>query len=476
MAGQLAALFLKDMFGARMKVSVVAPKGKTGLSVGESTNGPFAAFCRRFGIGYKTFASACNGSIKLASEFRDWNGTDAGDRWIHEFEEPRRFGGVELFHFWLRRKAAGEPVPSYDDACFLTSAYVDSWRVPFAEEASPPVPYAFHFESARFVSLLKRKGDQLGVNYVDGTLELVSLGPDGAIETAHVSDGQRVSADLFIDCTGLRRVLRDKMGETDAEDHSQSLLCDSAVVTFVPRKPGARVRPTTLGTALRNGWAWDIPLGDRTSFGYVFSSSHISRSDADVELGEFLNRQTETLHLRWRPTELREPWFKNCLALGLASCFLEPIESLTSATLIQELKWMVAHLPRQGMDPGRARRYNKLARGLYAANRDFVGLHYATAARRDSAFWSDVQSARRSDRLSQLLVEYPECAQDDDGIYDNKAHYGLLTARGIIPKSPAPLSTVFSANAASREFERVARERSQATDYPTHADFLASLG
>jgi tryptophan halogenase len=322
------------------------------------------------------------------------------------------------------------------------------------------------------------------VRWDDEEVSSAKLDSNGRIAALTCRSGREVHGDFFIDCTGFRRKLM-SLAFGDSADAPQwrsfadYLHCDSAVYfTLPPDSPN--VRPSTLGTALSSGWVWDIPLRDQISLGYVYSSKFQDAESAEREFREFVGRGHDRPvgTLRWTPGMLDRAWVRNCLAIGVSNSFMEPIESLTSATLTVELRHLLVNFPNRNFNDAGIERYNSAITKQCVDNRDFISLHYVTGGRDDTPFWRAIQrDTARSDRVQALLRDYRRQAPHTlEGIYDVKAIFGMFTARGILPGDDFPLLEFVDHEGAEDRFRAIQQEHSQLRDrYMDHSQFLKAI-
>lgn len=484
-AGGMSALFLRKFLGGKVDIQVLAPSSMPPMTIGESTNGPFTGFLDSLGLTRQTLIRECDATIKVASEFDNWSPAGKGEKWTHEFQSNTTHAGIPLFHFWLQRFRQGQTVTKYQDACFVNAQLIRECRVPFATaDAAPAFSYGYHINGTKLGQLLHARCIDLGVRWDDEEVVSAQLDSKGQIESLACRSGREVAADFFIDCTGFRRKLMSlALGDSpDAlrwESFTEYLHCDSAVFFTLP-PDSSRVRPSTLGTALSSGWVWDIPLRDRISLGYVYSSKHSDKCSAEQEFRAFVGRGNNQPvgHLHWNPGMLDRAWVGNCLALGVSNSFAEPIESLTSATLTVELRQLLRNFPNRNFNHAGRERYNNVVRRQCLNNRDFISLHYATGGRDDTPFWRAIQhDTRRSERVQALLADYRSQAPHTlDGIYDVKAIFGMFTARGIVPRDDLPLLNYLDQEGAEERFLAIAQDHAELRDrYMDHTDYLNGI-
>ncbi len=241
-------------------------------------------------------------------------------------------------------------------------------------------------------------------------MDVKQHGEDGFIESVTLADGRVVAADLFIDCSGFRGLLIEQTLHAGYEDWSEWLPCDRALAVPCERVPATT--PYTRSTAREAGWQWRIPLQHRTGNGYVYCSQFISDDEAASLLLSRLDGAARATPrpLRFVAGRRKECWKKNCVAIGLSSGFLEPLES-TSIHLIQTaIAKLLFLLPRERIDPAVIDKFNTMLRVELEEIRDFLVLHYTATERNDTPFWRHCQAIRKPDSLMQRWEMFEQSA------------------------------------------------------------------
>ncbi len=274
-----------------------------------------------------------------------------------------------------------------------------------------PVGYAFHVNALKYADYLRDFSTARGVTHYMDHVTDVDVAENGDIVALQTRSGKRLEADLFIDCTGFAALLSEKTLGVKWVDYSPWLLCDRALVMPVPYEihyPGS-VRPHTMSTALSAGWVWDIPLQNRRGVGYVHSSAHISEEEAEREIRAYEGAHAKDLDSRlvYFKVGMRErAWFKNCIAMGLAGGFLEPLES-TGLYLNEFATEMLAeHFPYgDDMEP-LAFRFNRMMENRFYEILDFINMHYCLTRRTDTEFWREVRRPERTNDRLRTKLDY----------------------------------------------------------------------
>jgi len=392
-AGLMAALPLAKLVvgpnGQRCTITLVESPEIGTIGVGEATLPPIAAYNATMGIDPVAFLRETKATFKLGIEFCDWG--RLGHRFFHGFGDfGPALGHLDAFSCWLRLHAEGH-AGSYEDGSTATEmARQHRFQLPQGDHGSPlgAFSYAYHFDAGLYAAFLRRQAEALGVTRIEGTVTEVALHPEtGFVTHVALADGRRIDGDLFIDCSGFRGLLIEQVLHVGYEDWSHFLPCDRALA--VPSANAARLAPFTRSTARSAGWQWRIPLQHRIGNGLVWCSGFTNEAAAERELLEGLD--TKALDtpraLRFTTGRRRRIWYRNVVALGLASGFLEPLESTSIQLIIDGVGRLVELFPDLDFAPELAAEYDRRMHRQYESIRDFIVLHYKLTQRDDSAFW-----------------------------------------------------------------------------------------
>ena len=391
-AGWMAAACLRRFLPRDWSVRLVESDEIGTVGVGEATIPQIRLFNDALGIDEDEFLAATQGTIKLGIEFRDW--TRVGHRYMHAFGAiGRGLGLVDFHHYWLRARAAGlaESLDHYSLNERAARARRMQRGAPRTSRYLLEMPYAYHFDAALYAAFLRRRAEAGGVERIEGRIGEVRLDPQrGDVAGVTLDDGRRFDGDFFIDCSGFRGLLIEGALASGYEDWSRWLLNDRAVA--VPCAHGTVPQlPWTGATARDAGWQWRIPLQHRIGNGYVYCSAHIGDDAAlDTLLSDLDGAaQAEPNQLRFVSGTRRRMWNRNVVALGLASGFMEPLES-TSIHLVQAgISRLVKMLPSGAADPAVAAEFNRQSDFEWERIRDFIILHFKATERRDTPYWRD---------------------------------------------------------------------------------------
>jgi tryptophan halogenase len=417
-AGWLTAAFLARTLGAAsgqgVRITLVESSEIGIIGVGEGTFPSLKGTLATVGIDEARFLRDSTATFKQGIKFVNWvrPGGEAGtDHYFHPFSLPsQKPGGPELLPYWLL--GAAGPGVAFAQAATLQKRVADASHGPKRVSDADflgPLNYAYHFDAARFATLLCEHARSLGVSHVLANVERVELDEDGAIAAVVTRERGPLTADLYIDCTGFRAALIGAALASPFRNINDILFVDRAVAMQVPYpRADHPIASYTISTAQEAGWTWDIGLQRRRGIGYVYSSRYTDDARAEQVLRSYIGPACEGLNPRllklnvgYRETQ----WVKNCVAVGLSAGFLEPLES-SGIGLIETAAYLIGYLfPFNGDLAPAARLFNQLMRGRFERIVDFVKMHYCLTQRTDTPFWVDNADPRSvPDSLKEKLA------------------------------------------------------------------------
>lgn len=464
------------------KVVLVESDAIGTVGVGEATIPQIRLFNAALGIDEADFLRKTKGSFKLAIEFAGWSGE--GTSYLHAFGNVGHGAGLLPFHqYWLRARAegpSGTRAGPLADYCLNDGAAragkMQMWPAAAGQQA-PDMPWAYHFDASLYAAYLRRIAEGHGVERVEGTIAKVERdGASGDI-TALVIDGERrIEGGFFIDCTGFRSLL---LGETlgeDFEDWSHWLPCDRAVA--VPCEAKGDFTPYTRSTARSAGWQWRIPLQHRIGNGHVFCSDFMSEDEAaEILLANLDAAPTaEPRVLRFKTGMRRRQWSHNCLALGLAGGFMEPLES-TSIHLIQSsIARFLQMLPGDVIAPAIRDEFNRQASFEWSRIRDFLILHYWANGRVGEPFWDRCRAMETPETLSAKVEAFRATGyihREHEELFTEQGWLQVMLGQGIVPENRNPIADAMPAAELDAMLTRIADTNAQlVAGMPPHAQFL----
>ncbi len=410
-AGVLASAY-KTKTSDSIRITVVESPDIAAIGVGEGTWPSMRSTLMSMGISETDFIRQCDVSFKQGSQFVGWRNGDEKDRYYHPFSLPSGLGEPHL-SIALRKYGGDAP---FAEAYCEQPALCDAFRAPKqagTAEYAGALNYGYHLDSVRFGRLLRDHCIEiLGVQHRVAHVERVISDDTGNISALQTGDNDQVSGDFFIDCSGTHsRLLGEHFGIPFVSKSDVSIN-DSAIAIQVPyADEQAPIASTTIASAQKAGWIWDIHLASRRGVGHVYASEFMSHDQAEYLLRDYIARdfgvdavkRLEARHLKINPGHRAKFWHKNCVAVGMAAGFIEPLEA--SALVMVELaaQYIRDELPcsRDAMEVV-AQRYNQLSIYRWENVIDFLKLHYLLSQRRDSAYWREVS---REDNASAELKE-----------------------------------------------------------------------
>ena len=481
-AGWMVAAALVRQFGDRLAIRLVESEDIGTVGVGESTVPPIRHFNRMLGLDERSFMRLTQATYKLGVEFRDW--ARPGDVYLHSFGvygEP--FAGMPFHQHWLRAWLAGDTRSIEDYSLPISAAKAGKFLRPPDEDpqAETQFPYAFQFDAGLYAAFLRRYAEERGVRRTEGKVVDVRLrAGDGFIESIVLASGETVSGELFIDCSGFRGLLIAQALGVGYEDWSRWLPCDRGLA--VPCEISGPMIPYTRALASAAGWRWRIPLQHRVGNGYVYCSGFLDDDGARRTLLDSLEGRVlaEPRLLRFTTGQRWRHWEKNCVAIGLASGFLEPLES-TSIGLIQiGIMGLVQTFPDRTFDPADAAEFNRMMRTEFERLRDFLILHYCATERDDSDFWRHCRSMAIPDSLAaqlELFRERGHVVAHRDGFFKEPSWLAVLLGQRVMPRAANPAAHRLPAGELA---SRLARLRTGihgiVSRMPSHQAFLEQSG
>ncbi|MEH3158667.1 MAG: tryptophan 7-halogenase [Sphingomonas taxi] len=482
-AGWMTAAALAHALPRGCAITLVESDAIGTVGVGEATIPPIKLFNDTLGIDEAQFLRETKGTFKLGIEFVDWAKT--GHRYFHPFGTfGKPFDLVAVHQHWLAARAGGSTLPLDDLSMAWGAASRGRFAAPMADPRSvaSTFDYAYHFDAGLYAAFLRRYAEARGVVRVEGKVASVALdGESGHVASVTLEEGRDLAADLFVDCSGFRGLLIEEALGTGHEDWTHWLPCDRAVA--VPSVAGGDgLTPYTRSTARAAGWQWRIPLQHRTGNGYVYCSRHISDDEAAATLMSNLDGEAlaEPRMLRFVTGQRRQFWNRNVVAIGLASGFMEPLES-TSIHLIQAgIAKLLAYFPTRAFAPAGIAEYNRVAITECERIRDFLILHYHLNARTEP-LWRACATMPIPDSLALKIAHFRESgrlvARDMD-LFGPASWLAVHVGQLNLPQGRDPLLDYGAGAEASAAFvDRLAAAiAGMAESMPGHAAYLDRIG
>jgi tryptophan halogenase len=414
-AGWLTAGVLAADHAGAVEITLIESPDVAPIGVGEGTWPSMRDTLRRIGVLESDFLRACDAAFKQGSRFDGWVDGSARDHYYHPFVLPQGFGETDLVAHWQSNHASvpfADLVSFQPHLCARGRAPKQAATPQFAAVAN----YGYHLDAGKFATFLKTHClEKLGVRYISDHVTGVTSRHNGDIAALRTASHGLLAGDLFIDCTGMKSMLLGEHFGVPLVSQQHVLFNDSALAVQVPYpEPDAPIASTTTATAQRAGWIWDIGLPTRRGIGHVYSSAHCSDDDAERALRDYIaasSGQTEIAPPRkitFSPGYRERFWQRNCVAVGLSSGFIEPLEASALALVEMAAIAISDDLPadRASMDIV-ARRFNADFTYRWERVIEFLKLHYVLSRREQAAsdFWRDHrQPASIPERLQELLT------------------------------------------------------------------------
>lgn len=477
-AGWMAAAALsKSLQGMGVQIRLIESAQIEPIGVGEATIPPIMDFIRQLGIDEGELVREIKATYKLGIGYREW--TRAGHFYFHPFGPASPgIGNIPFQAYWLKMFLEGKAERLEEYSIQTIAALRGRFARPVHAPNTPlnKISYALHFDAGRFAHYLRGYAQARGVQRTEGHVRHVSVrGGDGFIESVGLETGESVSADLFLDCSGLQGLLIEGALRTGYEDWSRWLPCDRAVVVHSER--AAPPNPYTLVTARDAGWQWQIPLQHRDGNGYIYSSEFSGDDAARALLLRNLSggALSEPVALRFRPGRRRAAWNRNVVALGMAAGFLEPLEA-TSIHLIQRgIAMLLKFFPDRDFAAADIDRYNRTLESEFARVRDFLLMHYSQTERA-GPFWQYCREIPLIDSVREkidLFRSHGRILREESDLFPVASWLAVMVGQNIIPRRYDPLVDGLDSQRIQTRLEELrSAVRDCVETMPSHWDFI----
>ena len=478
-AGWMTAAALAQVLGRDYADIVLVESDAIGtVGVGEATIPQIGIYNRMLGIDENDFVRRTKGSFKLGIEFVDWR--RPGHRYLHPFGSYGiNMEGVSFHAFWQRLAHAGLAADLADYSLMATAAKRNRFMRPFDAGNSPlsSIAYAFHFDAGLYALFLRDHAEQRGVVRREGKIVAVhQRGADGFIDSVQLEDGERIAGELFIDCSGFRGLLIEQTLGAGFVDWSRWLPCNRALAVTCESVPA--LTPYTRSTARAAGWQWRIPLQHRIGNGYVYCSDYVSDDEACATLLANLDGPAlkDPRPIRFTTGHRKKYWMKNCVAIGLSSGFMEPLES-TSIWMIQNgISRLLANFPDAGFAQVDIDRYNRILIEETEHIRDFLILHYKATEREDTAFWRYCRNMPIPERLEEKIRVYENSGRtfrEHEELFNDTSWFAVMTGQLGPPRGYDPVAEILSVEETKRRLDQIRGAIANSADYmPDHRKFI----
>ncbi|MGH3829812.1 MAG: tryptophan halogenase family protein [Pseudonocardiaceae bacterium] len=500
-AGWMTASYLRAAFQDRVEVTLVESARVGTIGVGEATFSTVRHFFDYLGLREPEWMPGCNATYKLGIRFENWRAP--GHHFYHPFERSRVVDGFPITEWWLHEGASDR----FDRDCFLIAAMCDAQRSPryldgrlFEQdieqsrtvyrttlaEQNTQFPYAYHFDAALLADFLAGYATARGVRRVVDDVVHVAVDSRGWIEHVRTRETGEFDADLFVDCTGFRGLLINQALGEPFVSYQDTLPNNRAVALRIPVDMADNgLRPYTTATAMDAGWIWTIPLYGRNGTGYVYADDYCSPEQAEQTLRRFVGPAAADLdanHIRMRIGRSRRSWVNNCVAVGLSSGFVEPLESTGIFFIQHAVEQLIKHFPGPDWNPALSDSYNRVTAQCMDGVCEFLCLHYRGAARADNDYWRDTKTRKVPDTLLDRIERWQVKLPDSESVFEHYhgfeaySYVCMVLGLGGIPLRPTPALMLLDPTPAHTEFQLVRdTARDLVATLPSQSEYFATL-
>ena len=498
-AGWLSAAYLDRALNPRDKpqlceIVLIEASDINPIGVGEATIPTLLNTCKFLGLSEYDWMVKCNATFKLGIKFAKWlDGSDKDFYW-HTFGKSFYPNGdrLPLYHRIIQQLNLGHP-ESFARSCFEAVRVCEAQKSPKfhnGPEYCKQLEYAYHLDAGLFANLLKQLAKNNGVKQIIDKVTEVKQDERGFITSVLTENNRQISGELFIDCSGFRGLLINQALQEPFISYSDNLLCDRAIALSIPYAEGdsfnqtnGGINPYTTATASSNGWVWHTPLVQRSGNGYVYSSNHLDPEAAEIELRNHLEvgDKLTARHIKMRVGRTRNVWVNNCISIGLASGFIEPLESTGIYLIETALQHLVHGFPDRSFNPLLTKQYNRIMREQYEEIRDFIVFHYCLTRRDDTQFWRDVRSPATippafQEKLELWQDQLPHNLRLEGRLFGDYSYVSILAGMGRMPKNNLNILDYQNSSISKNNLKEIADVGKQlATTLPTHSDYLRNI-
>ncbi len=478
-AGWMTAAAISSLLDPKdVSITLVESDEIGTIGVGEATIPDIINFNRMLGIEEAEFMKATNATFKLGIEFIDW--ARKGDRYIHPFSvHGVDMNGIDFHNYWLHDRAAGSQHPIHEYSLCAVAASHGKFALPDPNPRSLLyyIRYAYHFDATLYARYLRKYAEARGVLRVEGKIQHISQAPEtGHIESLRLDGERMVRGDFFFDCSGFRSLILGSVLEVPFVDWGHWLPCNSALA--VPCRHAGPLLPYTRATARTAGWQWRIPTQQRTGNGHIYCREFMGDDEATAILLANLDGEAlaEPRQIRFKAGHRRAFWSKNCIAIGLAAGFLEPLES-TSIYLIQEgVSRFISLFPDATLPDVVRDEYNRHMRTEFEQVRDFIILHFSATERDDTPFWNYCRTMSIPDTLRHKIELFRTASRVfryEEELFSKPSWVAVLLGQNIVPRQHDPIVASLPHADVQESLESMRLAMVQAAKaMPTHEEFI----
>ncbi|MGJ8680581.1 tryptophan halogenase family protein [Paraglaciecola sp.] len=490
-AGTLAASLKRkyQQTNPAISITLIESSDIQPIGVGEGTWPTMRQTLSKMGIKESDFIRHCNVSLKQGSTFNGWRTGQTDDSYLHPFSLPANFPQINMMEYWLTH-----PEPEFANLVTAQTAVCHKGLAP-KQSTTPDYAavcnYGYHLDAGAFSQFIKQHCiKELGVKHIVDTVKQVESHPNQDIKGLHTSKHGLLAGDLFIDCSGMQGLLINQHYKVKYQDKTSQLFNNSALACHLPyQSPYSPIASTTISTAKKAGWVWDIGLQTRRGIGLVYSNQHLDDDGAKQCLRNYMQQQgsflpdIEIRKLSFTPGYREKFWQNNCIAIGLSAGFVEPLEASSLALVELSADMLASQFPhnKQAM-PLLAKRFNQTFSYRWQRVIDFLKLHYYLSQRDDHNYWREhKQAVTCSDELLELLELWKYQAPwhydfNQTEVFPSASYQYILSAMDY-PKHPQPLSLSQGiSNKIQQTIQQVNQQKQQyLAPLPTNRELLDKM-
>lgn len=452
-AGWMAANLLAHRWQGRAHITVIESSEIGTVGVGEGSTPALVAFFRKLGIAEEQWMPRCNATYKNGIRFNGWSSRPGYESYFHPFKSEIDAFTTPTFYANTVKRRRGLAVPAHPDNFTLLAHLAKNRLAPRPSENFPfSLQYGYHFDAGLLGQFLRDHAAGLGVSRLDRKVVDVAVSETGRITHLELEGGEKQEGDLFFDASGFRSVIAQEKLGVRFIPFEKNLFNDAAVV-FPTDADSKKIDSHTVAAALKCGWAWKIPLTNRYGNGYVYASRYCSADEAETEFRAYLGipDDVEARHLKMKVGKVEAGWTGNCIAIGLAQSFIEPLEATALMIVQRTVEAFMKAYEKGGFTPRERDSYNREMSALCEGVRDYIVCHYKVNGRTDTDYWRDnAANNQLSDPLRAMLGAWfrgedlrPRIRKQLNGnTWGDLPWHCLLAGYGCFPKDerlqPAP--------------------------------------
>lgn len=480
-AGWMAAAALSRLRAkGRLQITVIESEQIGTVGVGEATIPPFVDFNRLLEVNEAEMLAASQGSFKVGIQFVNWG--KLGDSYLHPFGNyGYEMHGVTFPHVWHKYREMGDkrPIQVFNLETMAAHFGRFSRTEDYGRDDLPPINYAYHLDAGRYAQFLRRYAEKNGVVRHEGKVVHAALdGETGHVARLTLESGEVLEGDFFVDCSGFRGLLIEQALGSGYEDWSHFLPCDRAVALPCAREDGSGPLPFTRSIAHSAGWQWQVPLQHRNGNGHVYCSAYMKDDEAlDILLGNLAGKPSADPNvLRFVTGRRKKFWNRNVVALGLASGFMEPLESTSIHLVNTGINKLISLLNLDGVTQVQEDAFNRLTGKEYEKIRDFLVLHYHATSRTDSDFWIHCRTMAVPPSLTEKIELFRSNGQifrEDDELFTETSWAAVMMGQGIAMGGHNVMADTLTEPETARELDAIEQSvRYVVGTMPSHSDYL----